>query len=244
MDPCSTRRFGLAALLLFGLIARPAAAQPPSTAFDQLPSRVRVGDTVWVAGEDGREEKGKLWTLSPSSLEIMSNGQSKVFQAGSVRAVWTRDRDSLANGALIGLVTGMVVAALAAATCYDVRTGNASRSPGWSTAARERRSASESTPSRRPRRSRCSGGPAGGRRASAWRRRSRRARRDSPFASRSEIDPHAGEWAVGGRVASAPRPRSGRRRLGSRQTHGARTRGIAASSPQTTTIRDRGPSSD
>ena len=110
---------GALAFLLVGLVGRSAWAQPPVKDFGELPSRVRVGDTVWLMGDDGREEKGKLWALSASSLEIMAKGQAKAFKADNLRAVWARDRDSLANGALIGMGTGVALAALAANVCDD-----------------------------------------------------------------------------------------------------------------------------
>jgi hypothetical protein len=107
-----------AALILIGLLPGRASAQPPATLFDRLPSRVRVGDIVWVQGDDGVEVKGKLWDLSPTSLEVMTGGQAKEFKAESVRAVWTREHDSFVNGALIGFGIGAGFAIVAmAATC-------------------------------------------------------------------------------------------------------------------------------
>jgi hypothetical protein len=109
----------LSALLLLGLFPGQLSAQPPTTDFGLLSSRVRVGETVWVTGEDGREVQGKLWDLSASSLEIMSRGQTKTFSADGLRVVWARQHDSLGNGALIGLCAGVVLAAFAAAECDE-----------------------------------------------------------------------------------------------------------------------------
>jgi hypothetical protein len=105
--------------LVLGLLPSPASAQPPTSDFGQLASRVRVGETVWVTGEDGREVQGKLWNLSASSLQVMSRGQATTFKSDSLLVVSARGRDSLANGALIGLVTGVVLGALVASVCED-----------------------------------------------------------------------------------------------------------------------------
>jgi hypothetical protein len=106
-------------LLVVGLLPSPALAQPPTTDFGQLGSRVRVGETVWVTGDDGREIQGKLWDLSASSLQVMSRGQTTTFKSDNLLVISARDRDSLSNGALIGLVTGVVLGALVAGVCED-----------------------------------------------------------------------------------------------------------------------------
>ena len=109
----------LSTTLMVGTLPSPVSAQPPTTDFGQVGSRVRVGETVWVTGDDGREIQGKLWDLSASSLQVMTRGQTTTFEADSLRAVSARGRDPLANGALIGLVTGVVLGALVAGACED-----------------------------------------------------------------------------------------------------------------------------
>jgi hypothetical protein len=108
-----------AALILFGLAPGRASAQPPTVNFDQLPSRVRVGDDVWVKGNDGVEVKGKLWELSPTSLKVMTDGQAKELSAQDVRTVSTRKHDSLANGAWIGLAVGAALGIVGAALACE-----------------------------------------------------------------------------------------------------------------------------
>ena len=109
----------LSALPVLGLLPSPASAQPPTTDFGQLGSRVRIGETVWVTAEDGREIQGKLWDLSASSLQLRSHGQTTTFKSDGLLVVSARGPDSLANGALIGLVTGVVFGALVAGVCED-----------------------------------------------------------------------------------------------------------------------------
>ena len=51
----------LAVVAAIALFASPAiaAAQEPVTSFDQLDTRLKPGDTVWVTDAQGREIKGK-----------------------------------------------------------------------------------------------------------------------------------------------------------------------------------------
>jgi hypothetical protein len=119
MNRVSLAGIGSAALRLLGMLPCPAWAQPPATSFDQLPGRIRVGDDVWVTGDDGVEVKGKLWDLSPAALKVHAKSATTEFKAGSVRSVSTRDRDSLANGAWIGFAAGVGFAALVSSGCGD-----------------------------------------------------------------------------------------------------------------------------
>lgn len=95
-----------AALLALLLAAHgPAAAQEPLEAFDQLGSRLRVGDTVVVVDAGLREYKGRLVSLSPSSLTI-STRRDQPFAANQVRAVLEPGRPPFRKGLLWGLALG------------------------------------------------------------------------------------------------------------------------------------------
>jgi len=85
----------------------PCAAQEPVRDFSQLNTRLRPGDTVWVTNAQGQEVKGKIQALAPDSLALKGDG-TRSFAAGDVRLIIERERDSLANGALIGLAVGSV----------------------------------------------------------------------------------------------------------------------------------------
>jgi len=89
-----------------------AAAQAPVTSFDQLNTRLKPGDTIWVTDAQGREVKGKIQGLAPDSLALKGDG-ARTFAAGDVRLITERQGDSLANGALIGLAVGGVGTGLA-----------------------------------------------------------------------------------------------------------------------------------
>jgi hypothetical protein len=83
----------------------PCAAQKPVTSFDQLDTRLKPGDTVWVTDGQGREVKGRINSLAPEAITLKGDGPT-TFVAGDVRLISERRRDSLANGALIGLAAG------------------------------------------------------------------------------------------------------------------------------------------
>ena len=82
-----------------------AAAQAPVTSFDQLNTRLKPGDTVWVTDGQGREVKGRINSLAPDSLGVDAGG-FRTFSAGDVSMIHLREGDSLGNGALIGLGIG------------------------------------------------------------------------------------------------------------------------------------------
>ena len=84
-----------------------AAAQEPVKSFEHLNTRLKVGDTVWVTDTSGREVKGKLSELTPSSLTLSGGGQVRTLQGPDVRAVVERPRDSLKFGTLLGLGIGV-----------------------------------------------------------------------------------------------------------------------------------------
>ena len=90
----------------------PCAAQKPVTSFDQLDTRLKPGDTVWITDAQGREVKGNIQALAPEAITLKGDGPT-TFVAGDVRLISERRRDSLANGALIGLAVGGVGTGLA-----------------------------------------------------------------------------------------------------------------------------------
>jgi hypothetical protein len=116
----------LAAVLTAIALTAPAlvSAQEPVKSFDQLNTRLKPGDTIWVTDAQGREVKGKVQALAPEVITLKGEGP-KTFAAGDVRLIQERRPDSLKNGALIGLgVGGGLVLGLCLA-------GEASEGDGW-----------------------------------------------------------------------------------------------------------------
>jgi hypothetical protein len=102
----------LAAVLIV-LLPAFSAAQEPVKSFDQLNTRLKPGDTVWITDAQGREVKGKILELHDASIALDSNGQT-TLQVDSVRLV-QRSTKSVGKAALWGmLVGGVAFPALAA----------------------------------------------------------------------------------------------------------------------------------
>jgi len=94
----------LAAALIVLLPAR-SAAQEPVKSFDQLNTRLKPGDTVWVTDAAGREVKGKIVDLAPGALTVKADA-SRTYGPADVNLIHERRPDSFKNGALIGLGVG------------------------------------------------------------------------------------------------------------------------------------------
>jgi hypothetical protein len=101
------RRAWAALLLVAGFLATAGAvsAQEPAASFDSLAARIQVGQLIWVTDTMGHEVRGRLERLSSDGLVLRTNGLD-MFAAPDVRRVRARDRDSLRNGTLVGLVIG------------------------------------------------------------------------------------------------------------------------------------------
>lgn len=109
---CRPALFPISALVFSLMLLAPArtAAQEPVKAFDQLSTRLKVGDTVWVTDASGREVKGKIKALSTTSLTL-SGGERRTFQGSDVRTILERPHDSLKFGTLLGLAIGAGIGA-------------------------------------------------------------------------------------------------------------------------------------
>jgi hypothetical protein len=122
----AARRFVTQLPLAAGLIVLlpvVAAAQEPVKSFDQLETRLKVGDTVWVTDAQGREVKGKIRDLSATSLLLDAGGSPQGLEAARVSTIRVQQPDSLKNGALIGLVAGAVAGPLVAAAMCEGEAG-------------------------------------------------------------------------------------------------------------------------
>jgi hypothetical protein len=94
-------------LLVAGFVATAAqaSAQEPTSSFDALAGRVRIGQQIWVTDTAEREVRGRLERLSNDTLVLKTDGV-RPFAASDVRRIRARDRDSVKNGTLAGLVVG------------------------------------------------------------------------------------------------------------------------------------------
>jgi len=100
-----------AIILVASALCAPAVAwaQGPVTSFDQLNTRLKVGDTVWVTDAQGREVRGKILELHDASITLDGDPET-TLQGDSVRLV-QRSSKSIRRAALWGLVIGAAVGA-------------------------------------------------------------------------------------------------------------------------------------
>lgn len=108
-----TAPVALAILLLPALVC----GQEPVKSFDQLNTRLKIGDTIIVTDAEGRDHEGKILQISPSTLSLDTREGRQLKASSEVQLVQDRPRDSLKNGALIGLACGLALGAAAAAEC-------------------------------------------------------------------------------------------------------------------------------
>ena len=108
-----------AALVLLPVLA---GAQEPVKSFDQLNTRLKVGDTIYVTDAQGREIKGKIRDLGPSALTLDS-GTAAIVQADAVRLIVERKPRPIGRGALwglgIGAAAGVASGVAVWASCHE-----------------------------------------------------------------------------------------------------------------------------
>ena len=115
--PRTNRRVVLAILacVFLAFLLTLSAAQDPVQSFDQLNTRLKVGDTIWVTDAQGREIKGKIRDLSPSALTLEGD-PAGTLPADTVRLVTVRMGRPVGKGALYGLLAGALAGAVIGAT--------------------------------------------------------------------------------------------------------------------------------
>jgi hypothetical protein len=114
--------------MLIVLLPALAAAQEPVRSFDQLNTRLRVGDRVSVTDTQGREVTGKISELHDASITLDGDAQT-VLNAEKVRLVERRTK-SVGKAALWGLLIGGAAGAAAGAVDSSCSTGDCMSGPG------------------------------------------------------------------------------------------------------------------
>ena len=102
----------VAALLTTGLGG--TARGQDLESFDRVAARVKLGATIKVTCTDGRELKGRLTQLSPSTLDILSKGTTTELRAGEIRSIYRQKPKPWTRNVLIGLGAGAALGFAAA----------------------------------------------------------------------------------------------------------------------------------
>jgi len=83
---------------------------------------VKPGDSIYVRDWAGATSKAKILGLSSSSLQVMTKSGARDLSEADVSEIKQWRKDSLANGALIGLAGGATIGVVGAA--YYCREGD------------------------------------------------------------------------------------------------------------------------
>jgi len=108
------KRLAATVVVLLG-VAPAARAQEIATSFDQLRVLVKPGDSVTVTDAAGQETKGKIRSLSSSSLELSVGEMARAFAESEVRTVSHERHASFGTGAKWGFFIGAGLGALGGA---------------------------------------------------------------------------------------------------------------------------------
>lgn len=91
--------------ILLGVLPTVAAAQDAPVVLSARPMpHVRPGQTIWVTMSDGRELRGRVVSVSVSTLEMTGPGGGLTVTISDVGTI--EIRDSLKNGARYGAIVG------------------------------------------------------------------------------------------------------------------------------------------
>jgi hypothetical protein len=106
-------RVGSLMVAALAVLSGDVTAQETVQSFDQLPAAVRRGTAIVVDLEDGRSITAKVVSVSGDRLELRRRrwnfrSERLVFSAPVVRRI--EQRDSTANGTLIGIGAGALAA--------------------------------------------------------------------------------------------------------------------------------------
>lgn len=114
------QHFVVAAAIMVLLLGLPAQGRSQGIAesLDELRLLVRPGDTIVVGDRAGSSVRGRILSLSPSTLVVRTDGRLREWSQAELLTISTRRADSLGNGALIGLGIGAGIGvAVVAANC-------------------------------------------------------------------------------------------------------------------------------
>jgi hypothetical protein len=123
-----------AVVLVILLAASPASGQEVATTFEELRQIVRIDESISVTDSEGATHKGRLASLSASSLELRQGSRPwTTFTERDVNNVATVRPDPLWNGIVIGFAAGAVPVALVGAAASAPPSDVAAVAAGYGT---------------------------------------------------------------------------------------------------------------
>jgi hypothetical protein len=119
-----------AAVVAMLVVAAGARAQDVATSFDQLRVLVKPADTVTVTDAMGHQIRGRLRSLSSSSLELSVGNLPRLFSESEVRGVSQHRHASFGTGAKWGFIVGAGLGVLGGASVAS-EGYSGSEAVGW-----------------------------------------------------------------------------------------------------------------
>jgi hypothetical protein len=105
----------MASAMLFALVPSLAFSQAAAHNLDELRLKVKVGDTIFVTDQSGREQPGRIIDLSPTALVLALNGGRRELPESGIVRIRKRQPDPLWTGGLVGAAIGAGFGVAAAA---------------------------------------------------------------------------------------------------------------------------------
>jgi hypothetical protein len=94
-------------MVLLALGRGSVQAQTVAHSFEELRSKLKPGDTVYVTDDSGRERRAQILDFSPSSLILSVDGARRDLSEENVKRIRQRLPDPLWSGAVIGAAVAM-----------------------------------------------------------------------------------------------------------------------------------------
>jgi hypothetical protein len=88
-----------------------AAAQTQPAPAASIETAVSIGKNVEVNIRPGRTLKGRVFAVSPTTLDLMTSGRKETIAVADIWMVQMEYRDRLTDGAKKGALTGLVIGA-------------------------------------------------------------------------------------------------------------------------------------
>lgn len=110
MRRCFSRLAGLASCLTLAMSVESFAQQ--ATSFEQLQVLVKRGDKVYITDSNGKTTEERIESLSNSLLRVTRKGVGRDLTQADVFEIRQWRGDSVKNGAVAGLATGLGFGAL------------------------------------------------------------------------------------------------------------------------------------
>ena len=116
--------FRIANIYFAAVVLLVPAAGLAQSATPTIDTVISSGKRVTIETREGKSIKGTVFTVSPTTMELVAGGRKRSIAAGDISTIRIRYRDPLADGAKHGAIAGAIAGAVFGAvvgvtTCGD-----------------------------------------------------------------------------------------------------------------------------